>query len=74
MTVPMRTAARFMAWFLTGCLARAWLLAQTLGLMHGVAHGVLLEAGNGRHAQALSANHGYHHDLSHDDGHDQAGG
>ena len=47
-----------------GYLACTLLLAQTLGLMHGVVH----EAGNERHAQAPSADHNYSHSHSHGGG------
>ena len=56
MTVPMRPPARSMAWLLTAYLVCALLLAQTLGLMHGVVHdvddGLLLEAPNASHNHA----------------------
>ena len=51
----MRPAVRFITWLLMGYLACTLLLAQTLGLMHGVVH----EAGNERHAQAPSADHSH---------------
>ena len=72
MAVSMRPPARLMVWLLMGYLAGALLLAQTLGLLHGVVH----EAGREHHVQALSVdqvhNHGHNH--SHGDQGAHSGG
>ena len=57
MAVSMRPPARLMVWLLMGCLAGALLLAQTLGLLHGVVH----EDGREHHVQALSADQNHNH-------------
>jgi hypothetical protein len=67
MTVPMRPLARSMAWLFTAYLVCALLLAQTLGLMHGVVHDGVHEAGREHHVQAISA------DLNHNHGHSDEG-
>ncbi len=59
MNVPLRLPARFTAWVLMGYLAGALLLAQTLGLMHGVVHSAEYLAGNEHHVQAPGAEHSH---------------
>lgn len=67
MTAPWRPPAWSLVWLLTGCLACALLLAQALGLMHGVVHA----AGDEYHLQAPNAshNHGHSHGHGHSDEH-----
>ena len=57
MTAPWRPPAWSLVWLLTGCLACALLLAQALGLMHGVVHA----AGDEHHLQATKSNHNHGH-------------
>ena len=61
MHVLLRPPARSMAWFLVGYLACALLLAQTLGLMHGVVHSREHVAVSEHHVQVPDAEHSYAH-------------
>ena len=61
MNLPLRPPARFTAWLLMGYLAGALLLAQTLGLMHGVVHSGEHRAGNQHHVQLPDAEPSHAH-------------